>query len=139
MSVYRMESEPGKHPSKFKMEKFADIGWNETFVRHVTELTTIVDATSIFDKQREDTKHAIMAILMDGLLPAFAELEKIRAFDGKPIPLMDRREFYHDFYSKLWKAYKDLTQRAATVAGFKIGFIFQSDNEFRKGLGEFQT
>ena len=138
MSVYRVQPKPGEEPHKWKVEKFAEIGGDETFVRHVTELATILDATLIFDKQREDVKSAIMTILTDGLMPAFSELEKIRASDGKALPLMDRRELYHDFCRKLWKAYKDLTQRAAEEAGFKIGFVFQSDKDFAKGLKEFQ-
>ena len=139
MVVYRVEPKPGEEPNKWKVEKFAEVGWDETFVRHVTELCTIVDATVIFGQQREDTKIAIMTILTDGLMPAFAELEKIRAFDGKPLPLMDRRELYHDFCRKLWKAYKDLTQRAAVVAGFNIGFLFCTNKDFARGLPEFQA
>lgn len=139
MSVYRVEPKPGEEPNKWKVEKFADIGWDEKFVRHVTELTTIVDATMIFGQEREDLKSAVMTILTDGLMPAFAELEKIRASDGKALPQMERRELYHDFCRKIWKAYKDLTQRAASVAGFNIGFLFQNEKEFEKGLKEFEV
>jgi len=39
----------------------------------------------------------------------------------------------------LWKAYKDLTQRAASVADSNIGFLFASNKDFAKGLIEFQT
>lgn len=139
MAVYRVEPKPGEEPHKWKVEKFAEISWDEVFVRHVTELNAIVDATLIFGQQREDLKSAIMTILTDGLMPAFTELEKIRAFDGKSLPLMDRRELYHDFCRKLWKAYKDLTQRAANEAGFNIGFLFTADKDFTKGLKEFQA
>jgi hypothetical protein len=138
MSVYRVQPKRGGDPHKWKVEKFAEIGWDETFVRHVTELATICDATLISNRQREDVKIAIMTILTDGLMPAFSELEKIRASDGKALQLMDKRELYHDFCRKLWKAYKDLTQRAAEEAGFNIGFVFQSDKDFAKGLKEFQ-
>jgi len=139
MSVYRIEPKPGEEPNKWKVEKFAEVSGDEKFVRHMTELTTILDATLIVGQQREDVKSAIMTILMDGLIPAFAELEKIRASDGKALPLMDRRELYHDFCRKSWKAYKDLAQRAASVAGFEIGFLFTSDKDFEKGLKEFQV
>ena len=138
-AVYRLEPKPGQEPNEWKVEKFAEIGWDEKFVRDMCELKTILDATLIFDKQREDVNNAIMTILTDGLMPAFAELERIRAFDGKSLPLMDRREFYHDFCRKLWKAYKDLTQRAALAAGFNIGFLFKSDKEFAKGVVEFHV
>lgn len=139
MAVYRVEPKPGEEPYKWKVEKFAEIGWDETFVRHITELCTVLNATLIEGKQREEVNNAIMTILMDGLLPAFGELRKIRAFDGKQLPIMDRREFYHDFCRKLWKAYKDLTQRAATEMGFDIGFLFQEDKGFAKGLKKFQA
>lgn len=138
MAVYRVEPKHGEEPNKWKVEKFAEIGWNEKFVRDVCELKTVLEATLIFDKQREDVSHAIVTILTDGLMPAFQELEKIRAAEGKQIPLLDRRESYHDFYRKLWKSYKDLTQRAANEAGFNIGFLFQSDKHFASGLKEFQ-
>lgn len=138
-AVYRVEPKPGQEPKNWKVEKFAEIGWDEKFVRDMCELKTILGATSIFDQQREDVNNAIMAILTDGLMPAFAELEKIRAFDGKSLPLMDRREFYHDFCRKLWKAYKDLTQRATLAAGFNIGFLFMSDKQFARGVVEFEA
>jgi hypothetical protein len=139
MAVYRVEPKPGEEPNKWKVEKFAEIGWDNKFVRDICELCTILNATLIFDQQREDMNNAIMTILTDGLMPAFTELKKIRAFDGKPLPMMDRREFYHDFCRKLWKAYKDLTQRAANTAGFNVGFLFKSDKEFATGLKEFQA
>ena len=139
MAVYRVAPKRGEEPSQWMVEKFAEIGWEETFVRHVTELVTILNATLIFDKQREDVNNAIMTVLTDGLMPAFAELEKIRAFDGKRLPLMDRREFYHDFCRKLWKAYKDLARRAAAEMGFDVRFLFMADKDFAKGLKEFHA
>jgi hypothetical protein len=92
----------------------------------------------IFGKQREDVHNAIGTILMDGLMPAFRELEQIRAAEGKQLPILDRRELYHDFGRKIWKAYKDLTQRAATEIGFNIGFLFRDPDNFIKGLKKFQ-
>lgn len=138
MSVFRVKSEPGKEPCDWKVEKFAEIGWSEKFVRDMTELSTVLNATMIFGQQREDVNDAIGTILMDGLMPAFRELEQIRAAEGKQLPILDRRELYHDFCRKIWKAYKDLTQRAAKEAGFNIGFLFRDDKDFKKGLEEFQ-
>lgn len=137
MSVFRVQPKPGEEPYKWKVEKFAEIGWENKFVRHVTELTTILGGTTIFDEQREDVNNAMMAILMDGLMPAFAKLEEIRASDGKELPMMDRQELFNDFARKLRKAYKDLTQRAATAIGFDIGFLFRNDKDFEKGIVEF--
>jgi hypothetical protein len=137
MSVYRMAPKPGEHPRNWKIEKFAEIGWDERFVRDMCELRRILYATTIPDPQREAVNDAIMIVLTDGLMPAFSELEKIRASEGKAMPVMDRRELYHDFCRKLWKSYKDLTQRAATAAGFNIGFLFTSEKEFAKGVAAF--
>lgn len=134
MSVYRLKAVPGEEPHKWKPEKFAEIDWSEAFVRHMTELCTIVEATSIYGEEREELKNAIMTVLIHGLMPAFSQLRKIRESKDNPFPIMDRREEYHDFCRKLWKAYKDLTQRAATAARFDIGFVFRDEKEFTKGL-----
>jgi hypothetical protein len=139
MSVYRVNPKPGEEPNKWTVEKFADINGDEKFIRHMHELSTIVDATMIFGQQREDIKNAVSSILLDGLMPAFAELEKIRASKVKSLPLMDVRELYHNFSGKLWKSYKGLTQDAAKTAGFEIGFLFEKKSEFKKGLLVFQT
>jgi len=139
MSVFRVKSEPGKEPRDWTVEKFATIDGDEKFIRDMCELKTVLHATMIFGKQREDADDAIGSILFDGLMPAFSELQKIRAGAGKDLPIMDRRELYHNFYGKLWKSYKELTQRAATVIGFNIGFLFSSNSDFKKGLKEFES
>jgi hypothetical protein len=138
MSVYWVIPTPGKEPNEWKTEKFAEIGGGEKFVRDMCELQTILNATSIFGQKREEVNDAIMTILFDGLMPAFHELQGIREAEGKQIPILDRRELYHDFSRKLWKAYKDLTQRAALEAGFNIGFLFKDASDFKNGLKEFQ-
>ena len=139
MSVYRIVPKPGEEPHKWKVETFANIDGNEIFIRHINELCEILGATSIRDQQREDAKYAILSVLFDGLMPAFAELQKIKTLEEKSLPLMDVRELYHGFYGKLWTAYKDLTQRAAAAIGFKIGFLFQDDKDFAKALPQLLT
>ena len=67
MTVYRVKPEAGKEPP-------------------------ILNATLIFDKQRADANEAIMTILTDGLMPAFGQVTKIRASNGRQLPVMDRRE-----------------------------------------------
>lgn len=138
MSVYRVKAESGKEPCDWKVEKFAEISWNEKFVRDMTELSTVLGATMIFNEQRERVNDAIGTILMDGLMPAFRELEQIRAAEGKQLPILDRRELYNDFGRKIWKAYKDLTQRAAREIGFNIGFLFKDPAGFKDELKKFQ-
>lgn len=138
MAVYTVNPN-SREPNEWQVNKFAEIGWDETFVRNMVELKTILDATLILGKQREDANNAIMTILVDGLMPAFSELKNIRASVGTDLPSMDRRELYNDLFRKLWKSYKDLMQRAAIEIGFNIGFLFKSDKDFAKELKEFET
>jgi len=86
MAVYQVKTN-GEEPHKWKVETFANISGDETFVKHVGELHTEVDATLIEGQQRDDVKHAIMVILTDGLMPSFVELEQIRASVGKDMPI----------------------------------------------------
>jgi hypothetical protein len=39
----------------------------------------------------------------------------------------------------LWHGYKDLMPKVAGLLGYKIGFLFQNDANFEKGLSEFVT
>lgn len=126
--------EPGKEPCDWKVEKFANIDGDEKFIRDMCELKTIVNASMIEGQQREEVNNAVALILFDGLMPTFNQLQKIRVAHGNELPIMDRQELYHDFYRKLWKSYKDLTQRAATEMGFNIGFLFKDNNDFKNGL-----
>lgn len=138
MAVYRTQHHNGLEPNKWKIEKFADIGFEE-FVKALLELTLIVDAGTIEEPRRQEVKDAIMAVLIDGLMPTFLELQQIRASLHKELPLINRQQLYEDFARKLWKAYKDLMERATRSMGFKIGFLFGNDKKFREGLKEFRT
>jgi hypothetical protein len=91
MSIYRIKN-PDEEPHRWKTEKFAEIDGNEMLVRHVTEPCEIVNATLIVEQQREDVKSCIMSILVDGLMPAFGELRKIRDARARALPSMDIRE-----------------------------------------------
>jgi hypothetical protein len=137
MAVYRVTNN-SLEPNKWPVVKFAEIGGDEPFVKQILELATIVDAGLIDGKEREDLKEAVVSILLDGLMPAFAELQKILGETEKTIPLMNRWQMYEDFARKLWKAHKELMQKAAVLAGFNIGFLFKDEKEFYKGLKAFR-
>jgi hypothetical protein len=133
MAVYQVKNN-GLEPNKWPVVKFADIGGDEPFVKQILELATIVDAGLIEGNERENLKEAVVSILVDGLMPAFAELEKIRALAEKNIPLMNRWQMYEDLARRLWKTHKELMQKAAALAGFDLGFLFKDEKEFQKGL-----
>jgi hypothetical protein len=101
------------------------------------ELLELVDASHIFGAERDAVKAAIMTILVEGLMPAFEHLRKIRLSFSNPIPELNRRQLFEDFARVLWHAYKDLFPKAVLLLGFNIGFLFKNDADFEKGLTDF--
>jgi hypothetical protein len=125
-------------PKDWQLAHFANVGTDETFMREMLEIEQILQGTLIEGPQREEAKSAIMTILLDGLIPAFMELRTIRAPETVKLPLAERFQPYEDFARKLWKAYKDLTQRAAEAMGFDIGFLYHKESTFEQGLKDFR-
>jgi hypothetical protein len=138
MAVHKIEMKPGEEPNKWKLVKVSDVDGNEPFIKAFHELAPLVDAGTIYEPQRSEVKSAIHSILLEGIMPAFLDLQRIRASVGRDIPLMDRAQPYEDLAGKLWKSYKELTQNAARLMGFDIGFLFMNDTNFHKGLKKFR-
>ena len=64
----------GKEPNQWKVVHFAQVGTSEPFVEEFSgEILELVDASMIFDEQRQTLKDAIMTILLEGLMPAFGQ------------------------------------------------------------------
>lgn len=133
-----MTGRKGQEPNKWTMAKFADIGAGEEFVKGMLDVTPVLDAGTIEEPTRAKVKEAILAILIEGLMPAFLELRQIRDSAGTPLPLLDQWQPYEDLARKLWNSYSDLTQKAARLMGFKIGFLYDDEKTFRDGLKEFR-
>src|ERR1035437_8965771 len=128
----------GKEPNEWTPVHFANVGTSEEFVEQFSEeFLELVDASTIFGAEREAVKNAIMTILVEGLMPAFEHLRKIRQSVDVPIPELNRRQLYEDFARVLWHAYKDLMPKAALLLGFDIGFQFQKDAKYENGIAEF--
>ncbi len=67
-------------PHKWKFVHYANVGMDEEFVEFFGgELPQLLDATMIFDPERGEVKHATIVILMEGLIPAFEHLKKVRS------------------------------------------------------------
>jgi len=77
--------------------------------------------------------------MTDGLIPTFVELQGIRESQTKNLPVVEKLQLYEDFARKVWKSYKDLTQRAGKTMGFEIGFLYQEDKSFEDGLQKFRA
>jgi hypothetical protein len=133
--VWSIKSEAGKEPRDWSVIHFANLGTSEAFIETFGgEILELVDGTLIFGAEREALKGAIMIILIEGLMPAFEHLRKIRLSATTPLPELNRRQLYEDFARVLWHAYKDLFPKAVMLLGFDIGFLFRKDADFEKGM-----
>jgi hypothetical protein len=127
-----------KNPIHWHVRKFADVGVSEEFVRQLLELHQILQGTLITQPdERKQVSEALMAVLSEGVTPAFLDLRRIRASVGKELPLLDQLQMYEEFARKLWKAYKELMPSAARTMGFNLGFLFQEEKKFEAGLKKF--
>jgi hypothetical protein len=128
----------GKEPSQWERVQFTDGGASEEFVEFFTgELLELLDASALYGNEREAVKDAIKSTLVEGLMRSFEHLRKIRQSVSVHIPELNRLQLYEDFARVLWHAYKDLMPKVALLLGFDIGFQFQKDAIFEKGLAEF--
>lgn len=127
-----------KSPMHWQVRKYADVGTSEEFVRQFDELNRMFSGVSIAEPQREQAREATMTIMMEGLLPAFLDLRRIRESVGKDLPVLDRLQLYEDFVGKAWKSYKELMQQATLPMGFDIGFLFKKETQFESGLKKFR-
>nr|AOS95229.1 hypothetical protein [uncultured bacterium] len=136
--VWSVKAEEGKEPNEWKVVHFANVGTSEEFIETFSgEILELVDGSLIFDEEREAVKNAIMTIVVEGLMPAFEHLKKIRASIITPLPELNRRQLYEDFARSLWHAYKDLFPKAALLLGFDIGFLFRQEPQFENGVTAF--
>ena len=102
------------------------------------ETSDQIGGTIIREPTREQVKEAIILISLEGLMPAFEHLRRIRASTLEQLPLWNRRQLYEDFSRLLWHAYKDLMPKAVKLIGFDIGFLFQNDANFEKAVTDFE-
>ncbi|MGA2725333.1 MAG: hypothetical protein ABSG79_23350 [Bryobacteraceae bacterium] len=134
MGIYTIK-DTGGEPNTWKVTHFANISGSEEFlIQLVVEMPELVDASVIYEPERQRLKEAIAAIPVDGLMPAFEDLKRIRASVNQEIPELNRRQLYETFTVALWRSYKDLMQRAAKLLEPEIGFLFQEDSKFEAGL-----
>lgn len=126
-------------PNQWIVKRYANVGMSEPFVSQFMELQDVLGGTLIFGDDRTRVSESITTIMLDGLLPSFLELREIRDSVNKELPTLDVYQLYEDFGRKIWKSYKELMQNAAKEMGFDIGFLFQKDGAFEKGLMKFRT
>ncbi|MEK7518781.1 MAG: hypothetical protein AAB424_01250 [Patescibacteria group bacterium] len=114
-------------------------GSTEPFVARIElGLPEIVNATKFDNKEK--INEAILVMGIECLHPAFVSLQEIRKLkpDNRQVPLVNIQKLYKDLYGYLWSAYKDRMQLIVKLLGFNIGFLFQNDLDFEKGVTSFQ-
>ena len=128
----------GKEPRDWDKAQFSSTPGDGPFMEFFfDELQDLVNTSAIFDQDRQELVDAIMVMVTEGFLPAYEDLRAIRAYKDKQIPVLNRKKHYDDFARSLWHGYKDLMPKVAGLLGYKIGFLFQRDVEFKKGLEAF--
>jgi hypothetical protein len=129
---------PGKPPSSWPQEHYANVDGTELFVyRLSTGILKLLDASTIEPPQRDEVRHAILQLLMEGFVPAFDQLSNIKALVSPPE--MNRRQAYAHFMGTLWQGYKNFLLKATGAMGFDIGFLFQEAAKFEKGITRFRA
>src|SRR5438105_7130444 len=100
--VWSVKAEQGKEPNEWKMVDVANVGTSEEFIEIFSgEILELVDGSLIFDEERQSVKNTIITIVVEGLMPAFEHLKKIRASVVTPLPELNRRQLYEDFARSL--------------------------------------
>jgi hypothetical protein len=129
----------GKEPRDWTSEQFsgANEGLEEFQAFYFDEVHEMVNITNIHGKDRQDLTDAIMVMVLEGLLPAFDDLRSIRLYIDKPLPILNRKKHYENFTRVLWHGYKDLWPKVAGLLGYHIGFVFQAEANFNRGLEAF--
>jgi hypothetical protein len=142
VTLHKVVAQPGKEPRNWNVVTFADPGPGSEEVVNLffAEFPEIVDATLIFDPKRTELKDAIGTILIEGLLPAFEHLKKIRASVDVDMPLLNRNQRFEDFAGRLWHSYRHLWPDAIRLTGYEIGFVFLTKSEeFEAKWAEFHN
>src|SRR5215469_18009172 len=92
-------------PNSWEVKLFADIGGSEEFlIQLAMEMPELVDASMILGADRDKLKEAITVISIEGLMPAFEHLKRIRVSTGHEMPELNRKQLYEDFTRVLWHA-----------------------------------
>jgi hypothetical protein len=121
---------------EFKTDLYANFGTGEPWVaRIVLGLQELVYAVPAFGATREAFMNELGEVF-ESLGIAFEELRGLRKLVADKAPALDVARAYASLYGYLWQAYKDRFQAAMRALGLDIGFLFQNDANFEKGVAE---
>ncbi len=135
MAIFRFDP---RKPGKAEAVLYSNIDLAQPFVARIWGLLDILKLTS-YQKQKE-INDSILSLLFECLLPAHISLENIKKHSATAgIAELDKQKDYFDLHNHLWAAYKDRMQLIFQDSEFEIGFLFQKDADFEKGLSKLKT
>lgn len=123
---------------EFKVKLFSDIGMEVTFMSRLMHFQGYIIDGLFGLKNRDEVKNSIMHVIFYGLEPAYRNLrEAKKKWEDESIPEREKIQHIEGVYSYLVIAFKVRFQETAKLMGYDIGFLFQNENNFDKGLSLF--
>ncbi len=138
--IYSTKNEPGKEPSEWKFVPFVDVGAGEQFQARFLAFANFFDAASSWSTgQKKLIKDAYWSMVLHGFTPAFLHLRTATLMSAEPnTPVLNLRNEYDGFYSKLWTAYEHRFGDLAQAMGYKVSFLFaENEEKFEKQANKF--
>jgi hypothetical protein len=120
----------------FEIAHYADFGTGEPWLARIMfGLPELVYAVPAFGERRAGFMEELGEVFY-ALGKSFEELRQLRLHLGTGAAELTVEKSYESFYGHLWRAYKDRFPRAMKALGLDIGFLFQKDAAFEKGVTE---
>jgi hypothetical protein len=127
--IYSTKAEPGKEPSQWKVVPFVDVGVGEQFQARFVALADLFNAASGWSvEQKKSIMDAFWSMVLEGFTPSFLHLRTAISLSSDPnAPILNLRNEYDGFYSKLWTAYEHRFADLVQAMGYKVRFLFAED------------
>lgn len=128
--IHSVKTEPGNAPRDWRTVPFADVGADELFLMRFMDLWRYFEGGMWPTEHQAKIKDAFWSMVLEGFTPAFMHLRQaVRlSFDPKT-PILNLRNEYHSFYSKLWTAYRQRFAGLLQNMGYKVSFLFAENEE----------
>lgn len=120
---------------------FADVGMGEIFMARLMHLRDHVLSGFGMREINIDWRKVgdgLFTVIFDGLVPAFSDLRALRTEWNDPnVPELKKLQTLKSAFGNLVIAFKDRFQGTVLGMGYSIGFLFEDESKFEKGLKNF--
>ena len=120
---------------------YADVGMDELFMARLMHLRNHILQGFGMKKvgvDWENIQNDLWPVIFEGLVPAFRNLRPLRVKWADPkIAELEKTQMVETILGYLVVAFKDRFGIVATNIGYPIGFMFQANSNFEKGIKEF--